>query len=332
MKRLGNLKERFLMYENFDLAEKKARKTKTDTYGVRQFDKHREEYLQELIKHFSDGTFKSSKPQIFKMVADAGKVRDITKMPYYPDRIAHHAVLNMVEDWLTRTFIDNTFNSVKGRGIHLCNQRLKNDLHRDLSGTQFCLKIDIRKFYQSIPLDLLKAELRRYIKDKWFIAVIDEMLDTTNGLSIGGLLSQMFSNVYISRMDHFIKEELKVRYYYRYADDMVFLAPDKKQLHEILWRVRNYLWYNLGLELKKNWQIFKVDERGIDYVGYVFRHTHIRIRKRVKRNFIIKRNNPKSVASYRGMLKWCDSRNLIYKTLELNNYAKQRTNTRKQVY
>ena len=243
------------MYENFDLAEKKARKTKTDTYGVRQFDKHREEYLQELIKHFSDGTFKSSKPQIFKMVADAGKVRDITKMPYYPDRIAHHAVLNMVEDWLTRTFIDNTFNSVKGRGIHLCNQRLKNDLHRDLSGTQFCLKIDIRKFYQSIPLDLLKAELRRYIKDKWFIAVIDEMLDTTNGLSIGGLLSQMFSNVYISRMDHFIKEELKVRYYYRYADDMVFLAPDKKQLHEILWRVRNYLWYNLGLELKKNWQI-----------------------------------------------------------------------------
>lgn len=332
MKRKGDIKDKFLQCDNFDMAEKKARKTKSGTYGVRQFDKERESHLQKLIEMFRDGAFKSSEPKTFTMCVDGGKVREITKMPYFPDRIAHHAVLNMIEPWLTRTFIANTFNSIKNRGIHLLNQRLKHDLHIDPVGTEYCLKIDIRKFYQSIPLHKMKEELRRYIKDKWFMAVIDEMMDTTDGLSIGGLLSQIFSNTYISRLDHFIKEELRVKHYYRYADDMVFLSDDKKSLHEILWRVRNYLWYNLDLELKKNWQVFRVDERGIDYIGFIFRHSHVRIRKRVKKNFIKKRHNVKSVASYKGMLKWCDSKHLIYNTLELNNYAKERTDFRKQVY
>jgi len=325
MKRKGNIRNEFLTYANFDKAERKARKNKADTYGVIQFDKNREENLQELIALFTEDRFRSSKPKTFTMVADAGKVREITKMPYFPDRIAHHAILNMIEERLTRSFIANTFNSIKHRGIHLLNQRLKHDLHVDPEGTKYCLKIDIRKFYPSVPCNRIKEELRRYIKDKWFLAIVDEVLDTTDGLSIGGLLSQIFSNTYVNRLDHYIKEELKVRYYYRYADDMVFLAPDKKILHETLWRVRNYLFYNLELELKKNWQIFEVDERGIDYVGYVFRHSHTRIRKRIKKNFIKKRHNAKSVASYKGMLKWCDSRHLIYNILELDNHAKKRT-------
>jgi len=325
MKRLSKVKDEFLSYGNFDKAEKKARKNKVNSYGVKQFGKMREENLYRLIALLSEGKFKSSTPKTFRMIADGGKIRDITKMPYYPDRILHHAILNVIEERLTRSFIANTFNSIKHRGIHLLNQRLKHDLHVDPEESKYCLKIDIRKFYPSIPCTRIKEELRRYIKDKWFLAIIDEVLDTTDGLSIGGLLSQIFSNTYVNRLDHYIKEELKVRYYYRYADDMVFLAPDKKILHKTLWHVRNYLWYNLDLELKKNWQIFKVDERGIDYVGYVFRHTHIRIRKRIKKNFIKKRHNAKSAASYKGMLKWCDSRHLSYNILELNNHAKKRT-------
>lgn len=325
MKRKGNIRAEFLTYENFDKAERKARKNKAGTYGVVQFDKNREENLQELIGLFTEGKFRSSKPRTFTMVADAGKVREITKMPYFPDRIVHHAILNMIEKRLTSAFIANTFNSIKHRGIHLLNRRLKHDLHVDPEGTKYCLKIDIRKFYPSVPCHRIKEELRRYIKDEWFLAIIDEVLDTTAGLSIGGLLSQIFSNTYVNRLDHYIKEELKVRHYYRYADDMVFLSADKPSLHQVLWRVRNYLFYNLELELKKNWQVFEVDDRGIDYVGYVFRHTHTRIRKRIKKNFIKKRHNAKSVASYKGMLKWCDSRHLIYNILELNNHAKKRT-------
>src|SRR5690554_3398566 len=285
MKRIGNIKASFLTWENFDLAEKKARKNKGDTFGVRIFDKDRENKLKKLIERFEDDTFRSSKPKTFTMVADAGKVREITKVPYYPDRIVHHAIMNVVEERLTKSLISNTFNSIKGRGLHLLSQKLRRDLHADPENTVYCLKIDIQKFYPSVPLDKMKETLRRYIKDRWMLSVIDEILDSTSGLSIGGLLSQLFSNVYVSSLDHFIKEDLKIRYY-RYADDMVFLAGDKKRLHEVLYRVRNYLWYNLGLELKKNWQVFKVDERGIDYVGFVFRHSHTRIRKRNKKKFI----------------------------------------------
>lgn len=326
MKRIGNIKETFLTWENFDLAERKARKNKAGTYGVRIFDKDREGKLKKLIQQFEQGTFRSSEPRTFTMVADAGKVREITKVPYYPDRIVHHAIMNVIEKRLTKSLIANTFNSVKGRGLHLLNYRLRRDLHNDPAGTRYCLKIDIKKFYPSVPVNRMKETLRHYIKDAWMLAIIDEILDSTNCLPIGGLLSQIFSNVYVSILDHFIKEELKLRYYYRYADDMVFLSGDKKRLHEVLYRVRNYLWYNLSLELKKNWQVFEVDKRGIDYVGYVFRHSHTKIRKRVKKSFIKKRHNPKSVTSYLGMLKWCDSRNLIYKIMEENNYAKKRTN------
>jgi len=115
-----------------------------------------------------------------------------------------------------------------------------------------------------------------------------------------------------------MKEDMKVRYYFRYADDLVILSDNKMYLHWLLGEIRYYLQDNLKLTVKENYQVFPVDARGIDFVGYVFRHTHTRLRKSIKKSFarkLSKRHNQQSIASYKGWAMHCDSKNLIKKLL-----------------
>jgi hypothetical protein len=115
-----------------------------------------------------------------------------------------------------------------------------------------------------------------------------------------------------------MKEDLHVKYYFRYADDMVILASNKEDLHKLFFRLQYYLSDKLKLEVKHNYQVFPVETRGIDFVGYVFRHTHTRLRKSIKKSFarMLRRNkNPQSIASYAGWALHCNSKNLLRKLL-----------------
>lgn len=163
--------------------------------------------------------------------------------------------------------------------------------------------------------------MRRKFKDDRLLSLLDEIIDSTEGLPIGNYLSQYFANFYLSYFDHWLKEKKEVRYYFRYADDMVILSNSKVYLHEILYDIKTYLTNNLKLEVKNNYQIFPVDKRGIDFVGYVIYHTHVLVRKNIKKNFakmLKRRKNKNSIASYMGWLKHCNSKHLT-KTLLLNN-------------
>jgi len=179
------------------------------------------------------------------------------------------------------------------------------------------LKLDIRKFYPSVDHGILKVMLRKKIKDTDLLWLLDEIIDSAAGLPIGNYLSQYFANFYLTYFDHWLKEEKRVQYYFRYADDIVVLSDNKSYLHQLLNDITLYLQVNLNLKVKDNYQVFPVDSRGIDFVGYVFRHTHTLLRKSIKQSFaraIAKNNNPKSVASYKGWAIHCNSRNLL-KTL-----------------
>lgn len=101
------------------------------------------------------------------------------------------------------------------------------------------------------------------------------------GVPIGNYLSQYFANLYLSELDHLCKEELKCKFYYRYADDIVILSNDKDFLHKVLIYIKLYV-NTIGLKVKDNYQIYPVDSRGINFVGYVFYHTHTLIRKSIK--------------------------------------------------
>lgn len=313
MKREGNLYQSICSIENLELADTIARKGKAKQEGVIEHDKNRRENIIKLHEMLINKTYKTSEYTTFTI--HEKKERLIFRLPYFPDRITHHAVMNILEPIFVRTFTKNTYSCIKKRGIHKAADAVKCAL-KDVENTQYCLKLDIRKFYPNIDHDVLKQLLLRKIKDKDLLWLLDEVIDSTSGLPIGNYLSQYLSNFYLTYFDHWIKEEKQVRYYFRYADDIVILASNKPYLHQMLSDIRTYLNDKLKLEIKHNYQIFPVKSRGIDFVGYVFRHTHTLLRKTIKQNFarmLAKNKNKQSIASYTGWAMHCNSKNLLKK-------------------
>lgn len=312
--------------ENLRLADEKARKGKKHSRGVRLFDRNREKNLEKLRDLLLSGDYHTSRYTFFQ-VRDP-KERTIARLPYYPDRIVHHAIMNIVEPIFTRLYTADTYACIKGRGGHKARHKIMEALRKDPEGTKYCLKLDIRKYYPSVDHEVLKAILRRKIKDQRTLRLFDEIIDSAPGLPIGNYLSQTLANVYLAYFDHYVKEVLGVRYYYRYVDDIVVLSSDKAQLRSVLRGMKMYLG-SLHLEVKSNWQIFPVEARGIDFLGYVFRHGYVLLRKRIKHNLFkalahqrkVARSCEEirlAVASYIGWLKYTNSKHL---TNTLNNFC-----------
>lgn len=316
MKRINNLFDDIISIENLNLADIKARKGKTKTKGVLQHDKNKDDNILKLHLSLKDKTFTTSKYNTFKIYEP--KERLIFSLRYYPDRIVHHAIMNILEPVFTKMFTANTFSCIKGRGIHGAANAVKTAL-QDVDNTTYCLKLDIKKFYPSIDHDILKNILRRKIKDKDLLWLLDNIIDSTDGVPIGNYTSQYFANLYLTYFDHWIKENKKVKYYFRYADDMVIFSSDKEYLHKLLADIKKYIETNLKLTVKENYQIFPVKVRGVDFVGYVsFSSSHILLRKSIKKRFarMMKRNpNKQSFASYNGWVKHCCGKNLLKKIL-----------------
>lgn len=315
MKRLNNLYQQVYSIENLVLADQKARKGKRGQYGVIAHDKNKEANIERLHEMLKEKSYRTSEYTTFKVYEP--KERLVYKLPYFPDRITHHAVMNVLEPMFTKTFTADTYSCIKGKGIHAALRSLKAAL-QDENGTKYCLKLDIQKFYPSVNHEVLKQLLTRKIKDQNLLWLLNEIIDSADGLPIGNYLSQYFANFYLSYFDHWIKEQKNVKYYLRYADDMVILSDNKSYLHELLSDMREYLQGKLQLIIKGNYQVFPVDARSIDFVGYRFYHTHIVLRKSIKQSFarmIANRKNKASIASYNGWAKHCDSKHLLKKIL-----------------
>jgi hypothetical protein len=322
MKRMGNLFQNIISLENLRLADERARRGKLHSYGVVRHDQYRDENIFNLHNSLKNKIFVTSPYDIFTIVTDNGKEREIYRLPYYPDRIVHHAIMNIMESVWTSVFTADTYSCIKGRGIHGAAKKLKQDI-RDSEGTRYCLKIDVRKFYPSVDHDILKAILRRKIKDNDLLCLLDQIIDSADGIPIGNYLSQFFANLYLAYFDHWIKEEKKVKYYYRYADDMVFLHRDKSYLHGLLVEINHYITSELNLTIKSNYQIFPTGVRGIDFLGYRFFHTHTLLRKSIKKRFCRKasrlnksktisiKDYRQQVCSWTGWTKHCNASHLI---------------------
>lgn len=326
MKRINNLFEKICSMENLVEADRKARRGKAHSYGVRLHDRNRDENLKKLLESLLAGTFRTSEYSVFTI--HEPKERTIHRLPYYPDRIVHHAIMNVMEPVWLSVFTADTYSCIKGRGIHAAAKKLKRVLRKDPEGTRYCLKLDIRKFYPSIDHGVMKAIVRRKVKDKRLLALLDEIIDSAPGVPIGNYLSQYFANLVLAYFDHWMKEEKRVKHYFRYADDMVILGGSKENLHALLPEIRAYL-SGLKLEVKGNWQVFPVEARGIDFLGYVFYHTHTRLRKSIKKRMfqkagVLRRHSPEMakphIAAWWGWMKHADCRNLSRKLLNRFEY------------
>lgn len=319
MKRINNIYQQICSRENLDLADRIARKGKSWQYGIRLHDRNRENNLDLLQQMLLTRTYRTSLYTTFKIYEP--KERTVYRLPYFPDRITHHAVMNILEPLFVSVLTADTFSCIKGRGIHGAFRSIRRAL-KDQTETTYCLKLDITKFYPSIDHEILKQLLRRKIKDTDLLWLLDEIIDSAEGLPIGNYLSQYLANFYLTYFDHWIKEVKKVSYYFRYADDLVILSSDKSYLHHLLTEIEYYLSARLHLCIKGNYQVFPVQARSIDFVGYRFFHTHTLLRKSIKQNFarsMARGFHPESVASYWGWAKHCNSHQLIKKLINHKN-------------
>jgi RNA-directed DNA polymerase len=315
MKRLNNIFQQIISIENLTLAESKARKGKSKQYGVKVFDKNPEENIINLHKMLSEKEYKTSQYTTFTVFEP--KERLVFRLPYFPDRITHHAIMNILEPIFVKTFTNDTYACIKGKGIHAAANNIKKAL-RDQDNTKYCLKLDIVKFYPNVDHDILKQLLRKKFKDNDLLWLLDEIIDSADGLPIGNYLSQYLANFYLMYFDHWIKEQKEIKYYFRYADDIVILSNNKPHLHEILFEIKKYFNDNLKLKVKQNYQVFPVEARGIDFIGYKFYHTHILLRKSIKKRFaraISKTKNRATIAAYNGWAKHCNSKHLLKKLI-----------------
>jgi len=322
MKRYGNLYEQVCSPENLVLAYQKARKGKATTYGVRLFDKHLEKNMNKLHDELVAETYRTSEYSVFTIYDP--KEREIYRLPFC-DRVVHHAIMNIMEPIWTSIFIQHTYSCIKGRGIHAVLMAIKRDL-KDVSNTKYCLKMDVRKFYPNIDHEILKSILRKKIKDSRLLNLLDGIIDSAPGVPIGNYLSQFFANLYLAYFDHWMKETKHFKYYYRYADDIVILYDDKTYLHDLLYEITAYLKNELNLQLKGNYQVFPVNSRGIDFVGYKFYHTHILMRKTIKKRLCRKaaklnkkdidvKSYKMQIAPWIGWASHCNSKHLLKKVL-----------------
>lgn len=239
--------------------------------------------LDDVWQGLKDGSFEPQ-PCKHKRIHDSGKWRTLTIPVLAPDRIVDHCIMDVTEEYLYKLYITQTYACIKGRGIHKCLNDLSRYLQKDKRGTRYCLKIDIRHYYDSIDHEILKRIMARYFGDTRLLELQYKIIDSVEGdkgLGIGRLPSQHWANLYLTPFDHMVKEVLRVRYYLRYMDDMVFLHRSKAYLHKLLGEIRTYLHDELQLEIKDNWQIFPVDARSIDFVGYKSNHYNTLARKSI---------------------------------------------------
>ena len=330
VKRKGHFMEKLCTIDNINLADDNARmnKVKSKRY-IKRHDRNREYENEKLRRQLESLEYMTSPYHDFQIFEP--KQRTIYKLPYYPDRIAHHAIMNVAKEYWIARFIKTTYSCIEGRGIHACMIDVTTLLKKDAKGTKYCLKLDIRKFYPSIDHEILKLILARKIKDKGFLTILYEIIDSVDsieelnkvGVPIGNYLSQYFANIYLTEFDWWCKQELGCKYYFRYADDIVVLSDDKDKLHKILICMKLYLGTKLKLKVKANYQVFPVESRGIDYVGYVMRHDYTLVRKSIKKRMykaislyykdkITYEQLERRFASYSGWLKYCNSKHLLH--------------------
>lgn len=344
-KRYNNLYEKIIDIDNIKLAHQHARRDKGLYSAVQKTDEHLEERAKAIQKMLKNHTYKVSKYNV-GVLKDKTKERILYKLPYYPDRIIQWAIMLQLSPIFEKTFTNFTCASLPGRGIHYASKKLDKYLNTNIEETKYCLKLDIQKFYPNINHEILKNLLRKKIKDKDLLIELDKIIDSMKtvslehlnisselkeksfipgrGVPIGSYLSQYFANFYLTYFDHWLKEQQNCKYVIRYMDDIVILSASKEYLHNLLKNIRSYLKENLDLEIKSNYQIFPVDDRGIDFVGYRHFHGYKLLRKTTLKDCkkIIEacHRSPavlpdalwSAYNSYEGWLTWCDS-NRIYK-------------------
>lgn len=300
-------------FRSLHTAYRKARRGKKPSVDQMAFDSNWIDRLIEIEKRLRTGTWHPSAPTCF--IATAPKAREI-HAPAFSDRVVHHLIVPPLEALYEPTFIHDSYSNRPGKGTHVAVSRLQDFVRQVASGQGggYYLQLDIRNFFNSIHRPtlyaLLKTRMERAGFPEWLRRAVHALLtyplsrtgvrwactlaereqvpahkrlDNAApgcGIAIGNLSSQFFANVYLDRLDQFVKHELKAQRYLRYVDDFVLVHRDLVQLEGWRVKIQAFLRSELGLELKADQRLAPLSQ-GIDFLGYVTYPTHTVVRRRV---------------------------------------------------
>ena len=301
MKSYNHLFEKYLSEENYRLAVKNATRHKGGKrrkFRKAQYLKeHADELMPEMMEYAEHFYNEEHVP---KLIYDGVRRKQrLILVPTMREQIVHHMIVNVMKPIIMRPMYEHSYGSVPGRGstsgrnakTRGGKEAVEKFIRNHPKDCKYCLKMDVHKFFESVPHDKLKAMFARIIHDEKFLNILNTLADangTDCGMPIGFYTSQWFANFYLTGLDHYIKNELGAVGYFRYMDDMVVFGSNKRRLHEMRRLVDQYLRDELGLEMNPKWQVFlfhyvrkdgKEVGRDLDFMGFRFYRNRTILRK-----------------------------------------------------
>lgn len=287
MKRANNLLPAIADADNLRLAFWKARKGKSWSKPVKAYRADLDANLMLLREQLLSGKVQVGRYHFFKIWDP--KERQICA-PSFAEQVLHHALMNVCHDRLEKIQVFDSYACRKGKGTYAALERSKYYTRR----YKYFLKLDVKKFFDTIHHNVLKAQLARLFRDQEVQNIFFRIIDSYEahpgrGVPIGNLTSQYFANHYLSGLDHYIKEQLRIKAYVRYMDDMALWDDDKEVLKQARRKIKEFVETELQCQLKP--PLLNFSSRGLPFLGYVVLPYNLRLSLRSRRRFVQKLRN-----------------------------------------
>lgn len=291
------ISKNYFTFEEVLRAYMQCRKHKRNTLSAIDFERNFVPKLQKLTEDINGHEFKPGRYKCFPVVKP--RLREIWAAPF-KDRIVHHLIHNELQTEFEKHFIDQTYSCLKGRGTTRCiNDAFRGcrKITKNFKEEAFFIKLDIQSFFVSINKNILWDIIREKIDEDCLLAelvrkvlfhditvnprVVNGRLlnnvpkhkslfniDYRNqGLPIGNLTSQFFSNIYLNGLDQYCKHVLKLKYYFRYADDILILIKNSSDANDIVLKINEWLNNNRKLSINHNKTIVNRIRHGVPFLG-----------------------------------------------------------------
>lgn len=284
MKRASKLIEQIADPDNLRLAFWKASKGKRYAHSIREYGNDLGNQIVTLRSQILSGKVKVGNYRFFKIYEP--KERQICASAF-SEQVLHHSIMNICHPFFERVQIHDSYACRIGKGTYAAIDRAKQFSQK----SPWFLKLDVKKYFQNIHHDVLKKQLRRMFKDQHLLYMLDQIIDSyeafpDRGLPIGNLTSQYFANHYLSGLDHYIGERLKIGSHVRYMDDMVLWAQEKSILKAAKSQIEDYIERELRCELKP--ELLNQSKLGLPFLGYRVFPYHLRLAQKSKQRFVRK--------------------------------------------
>ncbi len=289
---------------------------------------------EELCHMLETGSYIPRKPNVtYKYDASSQKMRTIRIVPFFPDCCIQWLIVELLKKPVFMRGMDAyCCASIPGRGGILAYRKIRGHIARKRKASKYALQMDVHHYYDSIPVRSLMDKLRRRCKDERLLALIEDILMATapeqgKGLCIGFYMNQWLANFFLEDVDRAIRSTESAPCYTRYMDNMTALGGNKRKLHKLRLLAAELL-SSLGLQLKEDWQVFRLSARPVQAVGYRFasdgcvllrkrawklaRRQFLRIRRKQEKHSYIPPCMARGFLSRTGGLKHLQSARTIY--------------------